>query len=293
MLSRHTVGVSAPVRAYLESVAATGFRVATGLSARRRPVWRVRRASSGSRSWPSVRPTSTRSEKYRSGRRTSARGHPPSRSVGGSGSLMMSVAAATPSPPTRILRRSLASATWDRALLLSDQGVRRTTKRQLVTRRVRTKEILEVTTGHGQTIPFAHNSPEPLQASPRRRSGTALLLTRGLSQGASDYLSSRLPEVDRVRDVLRGDRLVKSPHHQPDGVESDGLHLGRAEALGLLGGACDIEVVANRSQLQLQDLRTCRLVGGLQFDYLVESPPDGRVQQPRVVRGGDEERSPR
>ena len=38
-------------------------------------------------------------------------------------------------------------------LLLSDQGVGRTTKGQLVARSVRTKEILEITTGHGQTLP--------------------------------------------------------------------------------------------------------------------------------------------
>ena len=66
-------------------------------------------------------------------------------------------------------------------------------------------------------------------------------MARGSSQGSSDYLSSRLPEVDRVRNVLRGNRLIESTHHQPDGVESHGLHLSRAEALHLLGAAAVVD----------------------------------------------------
>jgi len=111
-----------------------------------------------------------------------------------------------------------------------------------------------------------------------------------LALGVVDYLTSRLPAVDRVGDVVRGQALVEAAYHYSDGIEGHCLRFSRAESFHFLRGSKQIEVAAHRSQLQRQNLGSGDLVGRLELDYLVESSPDRGVQQLGVIRGGYEER---
>ena len=113
---------------------------------------------------------------------------------------------------------------------------------------------------------------------------------RALALGVVDYLTSRLPAVDRVCDVVRGHALVEAAHHYSDGIKGHRFYFSRAECFHFLRCSRKIELVPHRSQLQRQNLGSGDLVGRLEFHYLVESSPDCGVQQRGVIRGGYEER---
>ncbi len=63
---------------------------------------------------------------------------------------------------------------------------------------------------------------------------TGRLSVRSLNLGAPDYLTSRLPAVDRVSDVQGSDAIVEFAHHQPDSVKGHRFDFCRAEACHFL-----------------------------------------------------------